>query len=80
MKWVFLHESGITFQLGAAAAVAQAATLAARRSTMGFRSPDGTRAERGRQPGPGASDQVPCCDDLKCTAGSVAAKGAWRAW
>src|ERR1700745_2394149 len=38
MKWVFLHESGITFQFGAAAALAQAAPLAARRSTMGFRS------------------------------------------
>ncbi|EUC21566.1 hypothetical protein PMI06_009032 [Burkholderia sp. BT03] len=38
MKSVFLHEPGITFQSGAAAAVARAATLAARRSTMGFRS------------------------------------------
>jgi len=38
MKWVFLHESGIAFQLGAAAAVVQAATLAARQPTMGFRS------------------------------------------
>ncbi|BFG81466.1 hypothetical protein PTKU46_95000 [Paraburkholderia terrae] len=38
MKLVFLDESGIAFQLGAAAAGGQAATLAARRSTMGFRS------------------------------------------
>jgi hypothetical protein len=78
MKSVFLHESGITFQSGAAAAVARAATLAARRSTMGLtRTSDGTRAESGGlQPGARASNQVPCRD----AAGSVAAKGAWRAW
>jgi hypothetical protein len=42
MKWVFLHESGTTFQFGAAAAVAQAAPLAARR----FRSHLTARVQR----------------------------------
>src|SRR5690242_13072612 len=42
---------------------------------------DGARAESGScSPAPRASNQVPCRDDLKCTAGGVAAKGAWRAW
>ena len=46
MKSVFLHEPGMTFQLGAAAAVARATTLAARQSTMGFRSHLTARVQR----------------------------------
>ncbi|BFG81371.1 hypothetical protein PTKU46_94050 [Paraburkholderia terrae] len=81
MKTSILLESGIAFQLGATATVAQAATLAARRSTMGFRSHLTARVQRagGCSQAPGTSNQVPCRDDLKCTAGSIAAKGAWRA-
>jgi hypothetical protein len=70
-RLVFLHESGITFQLGAAAVVAGRHS---RGETVhdGLQvTSDGTRAERGLglQPGARASNQVPCRDDLKCTAG-----------
>lgn len=46
MKTGILLESGNAFQLGATATVAQAATLAARRSTMGFRSHLRARVQR----------------------------------